>query len=193
MRKHEESAIEKMFAFTGLMILIAMIGIFSYVTYQYVHLTEKIEVKTHECDSLMNQLHEFDSTFESNKKLPIDEDQYIVTVTGTKYQPCVEQCDSTPFNTADGSFIEVDKLMKGEIRWVALSRDLLWYKGGMFHYGDSIYVHSEQDNIRGWWEVHDCMNERYTNRIDFLQWHDDKIKGLNHNLLISNKIIGNDR
>lgn len=145
---------------------------------------------TERLDSLKNSYDLLDSTCTSNYVTPQDTAQFIMTVTGTKYQPVEAQCDSDPLGTADGSRINIEDLKADKIRWVALSRDLLWYKGGQFRYGDSIYVHSEQKYIKGWWIVHDCMNARYTNRIDFLQWYDDRINGHNPNLLISNKIIG---
>lgn len=110
----------------------------------------------------------------------------IIEVTGTKYNAVPEQTDDTPFNTGDGSFIDTAKLRRGELKWVALSQDLLWFRGGPFHYGDSLYAHHENNAIRGWWEVHDAMNARYTNRIDFLQPVGVRdITGHNRHILIS--------
>ena len=97
----------------------------------------------------------------------------------TTYNAEVSQCDSDPFGTADGSRINPTKLKNQEIRWVALSRDLIWdeyrqglYKHdfrGQFAFGDTIYLHSElKPQINGYWVVHDCMNKRYRNSIDFL-------------------------
>ena len=97
----------------------------------------------------------------------------------TTYNAEVSQCDSDPYGTADGSRINPTKLKNKEIRWVALSRDLIWdtyrqglYKEdfrGQFAFGDTILITSvEKPQINGEWVVHDCMNARYRNSIDFL-------------------------
>lgn len=92
----------------------------------------------------------------------------IASVTGTIYQPVTAQCDNSPLITADNSKICLTALNKRELRWVALSRNLLRRWGGSFNYGDTIYVHHPNDSIRGEWIIHDTMNRRYKNRIDFL-------------------------
>lgn len=87
----------------------------------------------------------------------------------TRYNPVKSQCDSDPLTTADNSKINLKKLRKGEIRWCALSRDLLKRWGGDFNYGDTIFVYSESTPIvSGWWVIHDTMNRRYKNSMDFL-------------------------
>ena len=177
----------------GLAIVIIALGAQSLQLNSKVKQLEEDQLKKDSTIMILTEENQYlDSTYCANYLYPLD-DQYVVEVTGTKYQPVEAQTDATPFNTADGSFIEAEKLKNGELRWCALSQDLLWYRGGRFRYGDSLYVHSEQKAIKGWWIVHDCMNSRYTNRIDFLQWFDDEISGQNPNLLISNKIIGNER
>lgn len=85
------------------------------------------------------------------------------------YNAMVSQCDSDPFNTADMSRIDTVKLRDGKIRWCALSRDLLTRWGGIVNYGDTISVKSiRKPQINGEWVVHDCMNARYSNSVDFL-------------------------
>ena len=84
------------------------------------------------------------------------------------YNAVVSQCDSDPLNTADMSRIDTVKLKLGLIRWCALSRDLLSRWGGIVDYGDTITVKSRNPRIKGEWAVHDCMNARYKNSIDFL-------------------------
>ena len=97
----------------------------------------------------------------------------------TTYYCNESQCDSDPFTTADGSVIDPVKLRNKEIRWCALSRDLIWdeYRQGiheegfrgMYKFGDTILVLSKTcPQINGMWTVHDTMNKRYTNSIDFL-------------------------
>ena len=87
-------------------------------------------------------------------------------VTVTQYNPVVDQCDEDPLVTADNSTIDLKKLKKGQLRWVAVSRDLL----GTYKYGDVIELKttSGSTRINGRYIVHDTMNPRFTNRIDIL-------------------------
>jgi hypothetical protein len=101
-------------------------------------------------------------------------DPNITVLTGTVYNPEISQCDSDPFTTADMSRINLKKLKNKEIRWVALSRDLLKRWGGSIDYGDSIFIVGGEKE--GWWVVHDCMNKRYKNRIDFLEYKQKRFK-----------------
>jgi len=114
----------------------------------------------------------------------------ISGVTGTVYNPVVEQCDADPDITADGSKIDLKDPNKH--RWVALSRDLLnvpklakKYKGlfmGPFKYGDTIIIVHPDKRLSGEWIVHDCMGNKITrgilsglyirNSVDFLQGKD---------------------
>ena len=94
----------------------------------------------------------------------------------------VSQCDSDPLTTADGSRIDLDKLANGQLRWCALSRDLIYDEHrqklhkydttvfrGFFRFGDTIIVESiSSPQINGKWVVRDCMNARYKRSIDFL-------------------------
>lgn len=99
----------------------------------------------------------------------------------TRYNPTPAQCDANPFNTADGTYIDPTKLRNEEIRWCALSWDLMddayrrkvrnedWAWRGTIKFGDTIYVESESKPfINGKWVVHDVMNGRYRKSIDFL-------------------------
>lgn len=89
-------------------------------------------------------------------------------VVATVYNPTEEQCDSDPLTTASGCKINLDRLKNGKLRWVAVSRDLL----DKFPYGSYIYVWIDWNHpFNGVWRVTDCMNERYTNRIDFLTYN----------------------
>ena len=88
-------------------------------------------------------------------------------VEATVYNACPKQTNSDYLTTADGS--KIDTLMINDLRWVALSRDLLTRWGGNIDYGTKIYVISTDSRISGVWTVRDCMNARFTNRIDFLQ------------------------
>lgn len=89
-----------------------------------------------------------------------------ISVTVTVYNPVSAQCDDTPLITADNSKINTKKLNKGEIKWIAVSRDLL--KRGI-SYGDKVRIKSKTDpTINGIYEVHDTMHKRWRNRIDLL-------------------------
>ena len=87
-------------------------------------------------------------------------------VTVTQYNPVVAQCDEDPLVTADNSRIDLRKLERGQIRWVAVSRDLL----DKYSYGNTIKLTVTKGNrrINGRYVVHDTMNPRFTNRVDIL-------------------------
>lgn len=103
-------------------------------------------------------------------------------VWGSLYNPELDQCDNTPTITADGSVI--DTLNASKQRWIAVSQDLLWsprrhklfvkdstdnrYQGRI-KFGDTIWIESPNPNINGKWVVHDLMNKKYKNAVDFLQ------------------------
>lgn len=102
-------------------------------------------------------------------------------VTATVYNPVASQCDDSPLVTADCSKIDLAKLEKGEIKWIAVSRDLL----ERYPYGSVVELESDSDpSINGIYEVHDTMNKRYENYIDILvptrvklgKWNDVKIR-----------------
>ena len=109
------------------------------------------------------------------------ETKFLKIDRATTYNPSKWQCDSDPLTTADNSLIDVEKLKANQIKWVALSRDLILdpyrnsyfpHKGhwnGLFSFGDTIDVRSvSSPQINGKWVVRDCMNARYENSIDFL-------------------------
>lgn len=114
-----------------------------------------------------------------NHSIKIESYPFIEIERATTYYCEESQCDNDPFTTADGSVIDVDKLKRNKLRWCALSRDLIWDehrqgiydKGfrGLYEFGDTIFILSKSNpQISGMWVVHDVMNERYLNSIDFL-------------------------
>ena len=109
----------------------------------------------------------------------------IYKVTGTYYHAEAGQTDSRPLETADGSQINRSKLRSGELRWIALSRDLIDRHGGHFSYGDSVYIYHPNKLLCGWWILHDTMNKRFKNRIDFLIDKDLVFPGKTEGILIS--------
>ena len=94
--------------------------------------------------------------------------QDILVVSCTVYNPTKSQCWGNPLITADGSKISISSLEKGEIRWIAVSRDLLRVHG--FKLGDKVKLTCEKEpRIDGVWEIHDTMAERWRKKIDLLQ------------------------
>ena len=81
-------------------------------------------------------------------------------VTLTVYNPVESQCDDTPLITANGTKIDLEKLKKGEIKYCAVSRDLL----SEIPYGSIIYIEGY-----GEYEVVDTMNKRIKMGVDILQ------------------------
>lgn len=125
----------------------------------------------------------------SHKSINIQVKTEIKIDRATTYNPEKNQCDSDPLITADNSFIDIDLLKSGVLRWVALSRDLLSRWGGRFNYGDTINVSSiSKPQINGDWVVHDCMNARYRNSLDFLFYPSDDLPkfGVCEDLIINN-------
>jgi 3D (Asp-Asp-Asp) domain-containing protein len=75
------------------------------------------------------------------------------------------------------SRIDTVALRNGTLKWCALSRDMIWCEHrqtltkdttvwrGKYRFGDSIYVSG-----LGWYEVRDCMNARWKQKIDILSY-----------------------
>lgn len=91
------------------------------------------------------------------------------TVLITWYNPSEDQCDSDPLVTADMSVIDLEELKNRDIRWIAVSRDLL----KTYSLGDTIIIDSPNQKVNGEWVIHDVMNKRFTKRIDLLVSEDD--------------------
>lgn len=88
-----------------------------------------------------------------------------IKVTTTVYNPVKSQCDSDPLITSDCSKIDLEKLNRGKIKWIAVSRDLL----KTVKYGDKVKLVSKSDpNINGVYTVHDTMHKRWKRRVDIL-------------------------
>ena len=87
--------------------------------------------------------------------------QTITHVTLTCYQPVKSQCNNQPLVTADGSKINLHHLKRGNIKWCAISRDLLY----LFPKNKPKRVSIEGFGV---YEVKDIMNKRHKHRIDIL-------------------------
>lgn len=104
----------------------------------------------------------------AGEKIYIPTGTSVVLNALTVYNPTTSQCDRTPLITASNSKINIEDLKKQNIRWMALSRDLLKRWKGDFHYGDTVLVKSGDPQIDGLWIVKDTMNKRFKNRGDLL-------------------------
>lgn len=100
----------------------------------------------------------------------IEKKNYIVThVTVSCFQPIKSQCDDDPLTTSDGSEIDLSKLKSGEIRWCAISRDLIYLLPKDKPW--LIWIDGY-----GLYEVKDLMNKRFTHSIDLLIHPKDSMK-----------------
>lgn len=95
-----------------------------------------------------------------------EEEEFITHVTLTVYNPVKEQCDSDPLITANGTKIDLQKLKKGEIKYCAVSRNLLWY----LPYGSIIHIEGFGEYL-----VVDTMHKRFNHHIDILQDENEPI------------------
>jgi len=97
------------------------------------------------------------------------------------YYPSYEQCarrdslgnidsSSNIYTTADGSFIDMEKLRKKELQWCALPKSMLKEFGGEpFSFGDSITFHCDsKSHVNGKWVVHDVVSGKWGRTVDFL-------------------------
>ena len=107
-------------------------------------------------------------TESTRHKIYIKEDKRYILDALTVYHPEKRQCDRSPLITASNSKIDLSELQNQNIRWMALSRDLLKRWKGEFQYGDTVLVTSGDPQIDGFWVIKDTMNKRYKNRGDLL-------------------------
>lgn len=82
------------------------------------------------------------------------------TVTATAYTPCIEETDSTPNITANGS-----QVFEGGI---AISRDLREY----LDFGDMIFI----PELNKTFIINDIMNSRYKKRVDIFMFNKTNAK-----------------
>lgn len=94
----------------------------------------------------------------------------------TVYNPVKRQCDNTPLITASNARIDLNKLQNQQLRWLALSRNLLKRWKGAFQYGDTVNISAGDPEIDGVWIIQDTLNKRYKNCGDLL--FDGKIRKL---------------
>ena len=117
------------------------------------NLQEQINIKNTVIDTLCDEI-------DSLNAIPVP-----IPVKATMYHPVEAQCDSDPLITADGSRIHPYKV--SDWNWIAVSQDLLKKNGGIFDYGDKVYIKGTHKD--GVYTIRDCMNKRKTFQIDFLE------------------------
>lgn len=150
-----------------------------------------ISILLYSCNNIFNfKVKEelFPTTNKKQSEITID------NIVGTVYHLDKKQCDSNPYETADGTNLKGKDINK--LRYVALSRDLIKdsyrdklhnVKGqwkGQIEFGDTITIVSDNKLLCGKWIVKDVMNKRFKKKIDFMQdkesgfygkWNDLKI------------------
>jgi len=98
------------------------------------------------------------------QEVEFKEDPWL-DVTITTYNPTKAQCDDTPLITSCRAHIDTFALRREELKWCAVSRNLL----ETYHYGDTIEVFIKDGHMyNGRYKVMDTMNKRFTNYIDIL-------------------------
>jgi 3D (Asp-Asp-Asp) domain-containing protein len=118
------------------------------------------------------------TSFSESVKIPtrhikVRQPVFTQKVAASVYFPSESQTDDSPRITADGSRINKRHIKKQ--RWLAVSRNLL--RKHKIRYGDSVYVSGINDELDGYYEVHDTMNKRLKNTIDILVGPNDNIMG----------------
>jgi hypothetical protein len=114
-----------------------------------------------------------------------DISEHYVLETLTIYNPLEDQCDDSPLITANNSRIDLEKLRRNEIRWMALSRDLLKRWNGEFNYGDTVRLDAGDAAIDGLWVINDNMNKRFKKRGDLLFHPESRTTGIWRNVKIT--------
>ncbi|HTE34757.1 MAG TPA: hypothetical protein VK666_30475 [Chryseolinea sp.] len=122
-----------------------------------------------------------------HKNAYIVSQQSFTLQTLTVYNPAVAQCDADPFVTASNKRIDQDKLRKGNIRWMAMSRDLLKRWGGALDYGDTVFLHAGDSSIDGRWIIQDTMHKRFISHGDLLFDSATRSKGKWTNVTVTTK------
>ena len=129
---------------------------------------KKLKIQEQEQSEFLDTLQiEIDSLkFEIKNLLDkLDSIPSPIPVKATMYHPVEAQCNDTPLITADGS--RICPINVSDWNWIAVSQDLLKKNGGIFDYGDQVYVSGTHKD--GVYTIRDCMNKRKKNQIDILE------------------------
>lgn len=85
-----------------------------------------------------------------------------IRLRSTYYLPVPGQTDSRPLETATGDIIDLAKLAKKKIKWVAVSRDLL--ATGLVSLNDTIQIVSSVKEMDGYFVIKDKTGKYRTSR-----------------------------
>lgn len=99
------------------------------------------------------------------------EPKIVTEVSATIYNPTRGQCGPQPLITADGSKIDLQKLEKRELKWIAISPDLkkVYPLGTKVRLECDICCGSHKvKHFSGIYEIHDLMSPRWKKKIDLL-------------------------
>lgn len=153
-RSKEDSLLDKMTLYACGLILLTGVGVKACMP--------KTETMAARFESKISELPESGGIDEVEEIKPVDKISHVVSA--TRYNPVKSQCWGDPLVTADGGRINLKKLKSGELRWIAISRDLQEH----FNFGDTVYVSGGPSEINGPWVVKDLMGPRWKKKIDFL-------------------------
>ena len=124
------------------------------------HILDTLQLELNDLrDTIKDLLNQIDNMQDTTPEIIFQQ------VKATMYHPVEAQCDDTPLITADGS--RICPINVSDWNWIAVSQDLLKKNGGIFDYGDQVYVKGTHKD--GVYTIRDCMNKRKKNQIDILE------------------------
>lgn len=141
-------------------ILILAAFIFSAVLFYNLFVVTKVYKDYQELKTATAEKENAADSLSNSIKTGNESGSFVTHVTLTTYNAVASQCDDSPLITADGTKIDLNKLKKGEIKYCAVSRNLLPF----LPLGSVIEIEGH-----GVYEVRDTMNKRFSHYIDILQ------------------------
>lgn len=90
-----------------------------------------------------------------------------ITVVATVFHAVKEQTDKDYLITASNKKIDIKKLNSGNLKWIAVSRDLMKKYG--FVFGEKVFVESYSNpELNGEYQIEDLLHQDSRNHIDIL-------------------------
>ena len=171
---------EKLILWVRIILLSFVLGWATHVIGDSIFLKEDEQNSEQKLTELPDSIYVIDEEEESEI---LGEVRYV---TATYYHPVKAQTNSNPLITASGKKIDMEKLRTGELKWIAISRDLL----RIYKYGDVVRITCDHDpSINGDYMITDTMHPRFKATIDILfhpskhhkagKWKKVKIQKLN--------------
>jgi len=89
----------------------------------------------------------------------------LALVNVSVYHPVMEETDANPMQPADPTitYVDVDPAIEHHC---AVSQDLLWFRGGLVHFGDFIVL--DLPGMATYYRISDTMHVSVTQHIDLL-------------------------